>query len=113
MLACLLEGPPGSGKSALAATIAMESDFPFVKVLSAEGMVGFSEQAKSSQITKVGPSHAPWMGGGAQGAWGAAQRRLEGEGGIGKGERGFGGGLGMGLGATADSKPVMHPLQEL
>lgn len=32
VLSCLLEGPAGSGKSALAATAAIESEFPFVKV---------------------------------------------------------------------------------
>lgn len=53
MLSALLEGPSGSGKSALAATTAMQSEFPFVKVISAESMVAFSESAKSSQITKV------------------------------------------------------------
>jgi vesicle-fusing ATPase len=44
LLTCLLEGPMGSGKSALAASMALESDFPFIKVISAENMVGFSEQ---------------------------------------------------------------------
>lgn len=53
LLTCLLEGKAGSGKSALAATAALESQFPFVKVISPESMVGFAEQAKSSQITKV------------------------------------------------------------
>jgi hypothetical protein len=33
--------------------VAIESEFPFVKVLSAESMVGFSEQSKCSQIAKV------------------------------------------------------------
>ena len=31
----------------------IESDFPFVKVISAETMVGYSEASKSSQIAKV------------------------------------------------------------
>ena len=53
LVTCLLEGPAGTGKTALAATLAIESGFPFVKVLSAEGMVGYSEQAKCSQIAKV------------------------------------------------------------
>ncbi len=33
--------------------MAIESEFPFVKVISAESMVGYSEQAKCSQIAKV------------------------------------------------------------
>lgn len=50
----LLEGPPNSGKTALAAELAKLSDFPFVKVCSPEDMVGFTETAKCLQIRKVG-----------------------------------------------------------
>lgn len=46
-------GPSGSGKTALAATMAMASDFPFIKLLSPESMIGFSESAKIAQINKV------------------------------------------------------------
>lgn len=53
LLTALLEGPPGAGKTALAATIGLGSNFPFVKVISADNMVGFSETAKSAQIAKV------------------------------------------------------------
>eukprot|EP00877_Chromochloris_zofingiensis_P012938 jgi/Chrzof1/7899/Cz02g40140.t1 len=52
-LSVLLEGPAGAGKSALAATAAIESGFPFVKVVSPEAMVGYMEQAKGSAITKI------------------------------------------------------------
>ena len=53
LMTCLLEGAPGTGKTALAATIGIDSDFPFVKVVSAENYVGWSEQSKCSAITKV------------------------------------------------------------
>jgi vesicle-fusing ATPase len=46
-------GPPSSGKTALAATMAMSSDFPFIKLVSPEAMVGYSESAKINAITKV------------------------------------------------------------
>ncbi|VDN58116.1 unnamed protein product [Dracunculus medinensis] len=49
----LLEGLPGSGKSCLAATIAKQSDFPFIKVVSAEDMVGFNETAKYMNLHKI------------------------------------------------------------
>ena len=49
----LLEGPPNAGKTALAAQLAKNSDFPFIKVCSAEEMVGFTETAKCLYIRKV------------------------------------------------------------
>ena len=53
LVTALLHGPPGSGKTALAATIALESGFPLVKTISAESMVGMSEAAKCHQIAKM------------------------------------------------------------
>ncbi|KZP00226.1 AAA-domain-containing protein [Calocera viscosa TUFC12733] len=53
LVSLLLHGPPGSGKTALAATIAMASEFPFVKIISPDQMVGFSEGQKISTIAKV------------------------------------------------------------
>ena len=46
-------GLPGSGKTALAATIAVQSEYPFIKLLSPETMVGFSEAQKVQAINKV------------------------------------------------------------
>ena len=43
----------GAGKTALAATLALESGFPFVKMLSAESMVGWSETSKTQQVAKI------------------------------------------------------------
>lgn len=47
LLTCLLEGPVGSGKSSMAATMAIESEFPFVKVISPESLVGYNEQVST------------------------------------------------------------------
>jgi len=52
-LSVLLHGPPGSGKTALAAKIATDSGFPFIKLVSAENMVGFSEAAKIQYLNKT------------------------------------------------------------
>ncbi|TQD71138.1 hypothetical protein C1H46_043333 [Malus baccata] len=53
LVTCLLEGPSGSGKSALAATVGIDSDFPYVKIVSAETMIGLHESTKCAQIVKV------------------------------------------------------------
>ena len=53
LVSVLLEGSPNAGKTALAAQLAKNSDFPFIKVCSPEDMVGFSESAKCLQIRKV------------------------------------------------------------
>lgn len=53
LLSILLEGEAQSGKTALAATLALESDFPFVKMVSAENMVGWSESYKCNALAKV------------------------------------------------------------
>ncbi|XP_071509886.1 vesicle-fusing ATPase-like [Diadema antillarum] len=49
----LMAGRPGSGKTALAARLALESGFPFIKICSPEDMVGFSESAKCQAIKKI------------------------------------------------------------
>ncbi|GBB92896.1 hypothetical protein RclHR1_20770002 [Rhizophagus clarus] len=53
LVSVLLRGPPGSGKTALAATMAMSSEFPFIKLISPENMVGYSEISKMIMIHKV------------------------------------------------------------
>lgn len=53
IVTCLLEGPSGSGKTAMAATIGIDSDFPYVKIVSAESMIGLSEASKCAKIVKV------------------------------------------------------------
>ena len=49
----LLEGPPNSGKTAIAAHLAKNSEFPFIEVCSPENMVGYTEAAKVQAIRKV------------------------------------------------------------
>ncbi|CAG9465335.1 unnamed protein product [Pedinophyceae sp. YPF-701] len=53
ILTCLIQGPPGSGKTALAAKAALDSGFPFVKLVSPNDVVGFSEHAKASFLAKA------------------------------------------------------------
>ncbi|EFX63976.1 hypothetical protein DAPPUDRAFT_118650 [Daphnia pulex] len=54
LVSVLVEGPPNSGKTVglLAAQLAKNSDFPFIKFCSPDDMVGFSESAKCLQIRK-------------------------------------------------------------
>jgi vesicle-fusing ATPase len=53
LVTVLLHGPPGSGKTAMAATIAQASGFPFIKLVSPESMVGMNEPGKVLLITKA------------------------------------------------------------
>ena len=48
-----LHGSQGAGKTALAATIAMNSGFPYSKLISSEDMVGMGEAAKIAHLQKV------------------------------------------------------------
>uniref|UniRef100_A0A665V2V1 Vesicle-fusing ATPase n=1 Tax=Echeneis naucrates TaxID=173247 RepID=A0A665V2V1_ECHNA len=52
LVAVLLEGPPHSGKTALAAKIAEDSQFPFIKICSPDKMIGHSEISKCQSIKK-------------------------------------------------------------
>ncbi|GAB1296941.1 Vesicle-fusing ATPase [Apodemus speciosus] len=52
LVSVLLEGSPHSGKTALAAKIAEESNFPFIKICSPDKMIGFSETAKCQAMKK-------------------------------------------------------------
>ncbi|KAI9494540.1 P-loop containing nucleoside triphosphate hydrolase protein [Zychaea mexicana] len=53
VVSLLAHGPAGSGKTAIAATIALESEFPFIKLISPETMVGMTEAAKIAEINRV------------------------------------------------------------
>jgi len=53
LVSVLLHGLAGTGKTALAATIAQNSEYPFIKLVSPDKMVGFSEQQKVQAINKT------------------------------------------------------------
>ncbi|MBW0529396.1 hypothetical protein O181_069111 [Austropuccinia psidii MF-1] len=53
LVSVLIHGPPSAGKTALAASIAQASDFPFIKLIAPENMVGFSEAQKINYLFKV------------------------------------------------------------
>lgn len=52
--AVLIHGPPGSGKTALAAYLASKSDYPFIKMVSPASLVGFrDEMAKKDHLHRI------------------------------------------------------------
>lgn len=53
LMSVLLQGEPFSGKTAVAAKVAVESGFPFVRMISADEMIGYSESSKCQQIHKI------------------------------------------------------------
>jgi len=53
LVSILIEGAPNAGKSALAAKLAKDAGFPFLKICSPEDMVGYTESAKCTMIRKI------------------------------------------------------------
>lgn len=53
LVSVLIEGAPGAGKTALAATVAMHSEYPFIKLITPDDYVGMSDIAKCNAIAKV------------------------------------------------------------
>jgi len=53
LVSLLLEGAAGTGKTALASKLAVASDFPLIKMISPETMVGQTELTKVSKIKKI------------------------------------------------------------
>jgi len=53
LLSVLFEGESGSGTTALAASIALQSGFPFVKLISPNGMIGVGENTKAQMIART------------------------------------------------------------
>jgi len=50
IMSVILRGPPSCGKTAIAAKVAVSSGFPFVRMISADEMIGFSEASKCTLI---------------------------------------------------------------
>ena len=53
LLSVLLEGAGGTGKTAIAARLGIESDFPYVKMISPEMFVGRPDYVKVHEIVQV------------------------------------------------------------
>ena len=53
LLSVLIEGENGTGKSAIAAWAALESEFSFVKLVSVENFVGYHETGKIDAIVQI------------------------------------------------------------
>lgn len=53
LLSVLVHGPRGAGKTALAARIAMDSEFPFIKLVRPVDMIGMNEMQKIQYLQKV------------------------------------------------------------
>lgn len=53
LLSVLLHGPSGAGKTALAARIAMDSEFPFIRLVRPYDMIGMNEIQKIQFLSKV------------------------------------------------------------
>lgn len=53
LISLLMHGPSGSGKTALSAKIALDSGFPFVRLLSPDNMAAMSESAKIAYIDNL------------------------------------------------------------
>ncbi|KAL9062787.1 MAG: hypothetical protein Q9157_008630 [Trypethelium eluteriae] len=53
LLTMLLHGPPKTGKTALAAKIALDSGFPFIKLVQYAHMIGSSDQQRALNLEKT------------------------------------------------------------
>ena len=53
LMSVLLEGNVSTGKTAVAAKLCFESGFPFVRMISADTMIGYSEAQKCQMLLRV------------------------------------------------------------
>jgi vesicle-fusing ATPase len=53
LMTVMLKGPPSSGKTAIAAKLAVDSGFPFVRLIAADEMIGYGDSSKCQTIHKA------------------------------------------------------------
>ena len=53
LFSAILHGPPGSGKTALAAKMALDSEYPFIKLCTPNNMIGLNEGQKIEHMRKI------------------------------------------------------------
>lgn len=53
LMSILLEGSVSTGKTAVAAKLCAESDFPFIRMISADSMIGHSESQKCATLLRI------------------------------------------------------------
>lgn len=53
LMSVLLEGSVSTGKTAVAAKLCAESDFPFIRMISADSMIGHSESQKCATLLRI------------------------------------------------------------
>jgi len=53
LMSILLHGKDGTGKTSIACLSALKSEYPFIKLISPETMVGWTDRAKCAHINKV------------------------------------------------------------
>ena len=56
LVSLLLDGARSSGKTALAASLALESQFPFVKMVTPDKLVGLTEVSRVAALWRLSPT---------------------------------------------------------
>ena len=59
LVSILMEGAPAAGKTALAAHLAALAEYPYIKLISPEGLVNQTESARCFKVTHLTPTPCP------------------------------------------------------